>query len=232
MRTEKHVAGMLALIVSTSLIYQNCGSGFGASQAATDFSNASQAVVQLPQVVVAIVPSGNGMIAGNDISFTVSGSIPTDATFAWSNNNNGNSICAEQSSPAAPTYTVKCLSAGTILVTVAVIEQGQIVGSSSASYSVGMATATPTPTPTPTGSPTPTPSPMLLLGQTVYATNCASCHNAIAISSIRYTSVAQVTAVITGNLGNMHNTIAMQALIMSDANDVANLNALVYALGN
>ena len=234
MRTEKHVIGMLALIASTSLIYQNCGSGFGANQASTDFSSASQAVVQLSKVDVTIVPSGTGMVADADLSFTVSGSIPPDATFAWSNTNNSNSICAEQSSPAAKTYTVRCLSAGTVLVTVAVIEQGQIVGSSSATYAVGMPSATPTPTPspTPTGSPTPIPSPMLLQGQTIYATSCANCHNAIAISSIRYTSVEQVTAVITGNLGNMHNTTAMKTLIMTDAADVADLIALIYALEN
>ena len=77
MRTEKHVIGMLALITSTSLIYQNCGSGFGSSVSGnTGAASSSQSAAQLPNVPVQIVAVQGSQNAGANIDFNVTGNIP------------------------------------------------------------------------------------------------------------------------------------------------------------
>ncbi len=238
MRAKKHFIGMLALITSTSLIYQNCGNGLSAynNSAPTSSANSSNALIPLPAVAIQIVPVQTNLQAGAKIDFNVSGVIPGDATYAWSNVNNGSSICFELSKASDKTYSINCASSGNALVTVAVIQQGQIVGSSASNFALSAAVATPTPSPTPppdpSASPSPTPDPQVAVGKALYLTNCDTCHRPIATSNIRYTSAPQVTSVISGNLQNMHNTAGMTALIQVDAASVANLNALVFALGH
>ncbi len=239
MRSEKKLISMLVLMASTSLIYQNCGNGLTAnSSPASNSASSTGPVAQLPLVPISITPVQNNQTAGANIDFNVSGVIPGNATYAWSNVNNGNSICLEVSRTSDKTYSIRCASSGNVLVTVALIQQGQVVGSSSSSFSLGAAIATPTPSPTPTptpnpsATPTPTPDPQMAVGLTVYNSNCMTCHYPITISNIRYTSVAQVTSVITGNLQNMHNNAGVTALILLDATNVANMSALVFALGH
>ena len=222
-------------MASTSLIYQNCGNGLTAnSSPASNSASSTGPSAQLPLVPISITPVQNNQTAGANLDFNVSGVIPGNASFAWSNVNNGSSICLELSRTSDKTYSIRCASSGNVLVTVALIQQSQVVGSSSSSFSLGTAIATPTPTPSPTPStsPTPTPDPQFAVGLAVYNSNCMTCHYPIAISNIRYTSVAQVTSVITGNLQNMHNNAGVTALILLDATNVANMSALIFALGH
>ncbi|MBI5189787.1 MAG: hypothetical protein HZA22_03810, partial [Nitrospirae bacterium] len=48
-----------------------------------------------------------------------------------------------------------------------------------------------------------TPSPVVVDGPTLYANNCAGCHNALATTNKPGRTAAQITSAITGNVGGM-----------------------------
>jgi hypothetical protein len=246
MKMSKRFSGVLVLFVFTTMIYQNCGSNFSAKPASSVLSSSSsangQAAAPLNSVNLNIMPPPQALWSSQDLTFSAQGQIPKDAFIAWSNSlvtTNGtavtSSVCIERFSPSSDLYIVSCPVGGKVTVNLAILEQGQIVGSSSSSFDIAMAPATPTPppssgggSPTPTPTPPPPPSAQYLLGASLYTKHCASCHADLSVSRQRGTIAASVMAGINGNIGGMgiFATNGPSPLSSSD------IDAIVYALSH
>jgi hypothetical protein len=117
------------------------------------------------------------------------------------------------------THTLKVTKTGYVdsVSTISVASTGTTV-----CYSVNLIAVPPTaiPTPTPTASPTPTPTPVLT-GAQIYANTCQSCHGALATSSKRGRTAAQITTSMTSVGSHSWALTSAQITLLANALAVA-----------